>query len=35
MLYCDGSVSFVTDSIEQATLQALSTIQGGEVVGEF
>jgi len=35
MLYCDGSVSFVSDSLRLTTLQALSTIQGGEVIDDF
>ena len=33
MLFCDGSVSFVNDSIQMTTFQAITTIQGGEVVG--
>ena len=35
MLYCDGSVSFVSDSIEMPTFRALTTIQGGEVIDNF
>ncbi len=31
----DGSVRFVTDSIDRATLDALATRAGGEVVGDY
>jgi prepilin-type N-terminal cleavage/methylation domain-containing protein len=31
----DGSVRFVSSNIDQGTFQALGTISGGEVVGEF
>ncbi len=31
----DGSARFVNENINQALYQALSTISGGEVVGEF
>jgi len=32
---CDGSVRFISDSIDLSTMRALSTISGGEVIGEF
>ena len=31
----DGSVRFISESIDKALYQSLATIQGGEVVGEF
>ena len=35
VLLCDGSVQFVSDSINLATWQGLSTMRNGEVVGQF
>jgi hypothetical protein len=32
---CDGSVRFITNSINAATWQALSTTQGGEIAGDY
>ena len=29
--FCDGSVQYLSQSIDQLTFQALSTIQGGEI----
>ena len=34
-LMADGSVRFVSESIDTALYQALGTIRGGEIVGEF
>ncbi|HEY1376954.1 MAG TPA: DUF1559 domain-containing protein [Gemmataceae bacterium] len=34
-LFCDGSVHFLTDGMPFATFQALNTINGGEVVGNY
>jgi len=35
VLLCDGSVRFVTNSIDTRTWQALSTTQGSEVIGDY
>ncbi len=32
---CDGSVKFISESVDQATFQALGTTEGREVIGEF
>lgn len=32
---CDGSVHFLSDKIDPSVVEALSTIAGGEVVGDF
>ena len=34
-LFCDGWVQFLSENIDLKTYQALSTILGGEIVGEF
>ncbi len=31
----DGSCRFISESIDKGVYQALATIQGGEVIGEF
>jgi prepilin-type N-terminal cleavage/methylation domain-containing protein/prepilin-type processing-associated H-X9-DG protein len=33
--FCDGSVHFLSENIDMGTYRALSTIGGGEVIGEF
>jgi len=35
MVRCDGSVAFVKDSMTIATLAALVTRAGGEVLGDY
>lgn len=35
VLFCDGSVRFISDAINLETLKALFTRNGGEAVGEF
>jgi len=35
VLMCDGAVRFVSENIDLATWQALSSMSGGEVIGEF
>jgi prepilin-type N-terminal cleavage/methylation domain-containing protein/prepilin-type processing-associated H-X9-DG protein len=33
--FCDGSVQFVSDSIQSSTWQALGTMDGGDAIGNF
>jgi prepilin-type processing-associated H-X9-DG protein len=33
--FCDGSVRYLSDKIDEATLRALITIAGGEVIGQI
>ena len=35
MLMGDGSVRFISKSIDPGVMEALSTISGGEVIGDF
>lgn len=35
MLFCEGSVRFIECDIDEATFQALLTIDGGDVAGEY
>lgn len=35
VLICDGTVRFVSDSVDSETWRALGTIRGGEVAGEY
>ena len=35
MILCDGSVKFVTNSVSAANWQAMGTMDGGEVVGNY
>ena len=35
VLFCDGSVHFISNSISLQTWQALATRAGGEVVGDY
>ena len=35
LLFCDGSVRFVAETIDEDTWRGIGTIRGGEVLGEF
>ena len=35
VLFADGSVRFVSENIDPGTLEALATMHGGEIVGDF
>ena len=35
LLLCDGSVKFVSDSLDLKTWRSVGSINGGEVLGEF
>ena len=34
-VFCDGSVRFVSEKISPEVFEALTTIRGGEVIGDF
>ena len=33
--FCDGSIHFISNAIQLGTWQALGTMDGGEVVGDY
>ncbi len=35
MLLCDGSVRFISENIDPTLLESLTTVSGGEVIGDF
>lgn len=35
VLMADGAVRFVSENVNFATVKALATVRGGEVIGEF